>query len=64
MKATSLLLIIIIFLIGVKIFKVVNINTWIIVIGAVLWFIAFYWQTKQVNRKERRPKPVYITEPQ
>ena len=64
MKATSLLFIIVIFLTGVKIFKLVNINTWIIVIGAVLWFIAFYWQTKQVNRRNKIPKPVYITEPQ
>lgn len=61
MKISSIIFIILIFLVAFKYTKIFNVS-WVIIIGVfVLWFIAVYIKIHIKNREKSKPQPVYVT---
>lgn len=64
MKATTLIFIIFVFLLVVKILKIIVLSGWILFGVAILWFITLYFRTHQENKKRKTPMPVFLTNPE
>ncbi len=64
MKGTTILFLLWVFFVVLTIFRVYVFPTWFLILMFFFWIFAYYMRIHNENKREKIPKPVYLSLPE